>query len=259
MPAGAHRRVEGPRRVARVHEGEAALGHGEDLAREEVEDDFRRAQALVAGAEQEARVHQDEPPPLAAEVLEGDALLINLARVVGPARDDVERRGPLLVGRHVAVLGDGHRPARRGHDDGADAGRRGRLAQQARALDVQAVHLVRVLRLARDAPGQMVDLAHAFQCPRQIFRRSHRAADGLDAQLGEPPGLARRQHADVADALRDEQPDEVRAEEARPAGHERGGARRADERLRLRRGPFGRGLFRRSLACAFGSHKQGDR
>src|SRR3712207_1113988 len=47
-----HRRDEGRGRVARVHEAQAALRHRGDFAREEVEHYLRRAEALVAGAEE---------------------------------------------------------------------------------------------------------------------------------------------------------------------------------------------------------------
>ncbi len=173
--AALHRRAEGRGRVARVHEAQAALRHRRDFAREEVEHDLRRTQTLVAGAEQKARVHDDEPPTLPRKVLKRDALLIDLARVVGPARDDVEGRRPLLVGQHVAVFGDGHRPARRGHHQRLDARPGRRLAQHARPVHVQLVHQVRVLGLARDAAGEVVDLRHALDRPPHVLRRSDRA------------------------------------------------------------------------------------
>ena len=112
-----HRSVEGSRGVARVNEAQPAFGHGRDFTSEEVEHDLRRTQTLVAGAQEQTRVHDDEPTVFARKVFERDSFLVELAGVVGPARDDVERRGPVLVGHNVARVRHGDCPARRGQND----------------------------------------------------------------------------------------------------------------------------------------------
>ena len=94
--------------------------------------------------------------------------------------------GRLLVGDVVGAARHRDGAAGRRHHDARHAGARRRLAHQARAVDVDRVHAVRVGGLVRDHPGQVVDLIDARDGARDVVGRRHRARHNLDVRARDP-------------------------------------------------------------------------
>ncbi len=100
--------------------------------------------------------------PFALETFERGHLLVGFARVVRPARDDVERNGISFVGNDVAFFCDCNCSAGGSENDCFHSRGFGGVAKQPRAFDVNVVHLARVFAFARDFAGEVIDLADAF-------------------------------------------------------------------------------------------------
>ncbi len=188
--------------------------------RHKIEHDFCGTQTIVAGPEQQTRVQNYQTQSLPVESLKRRHLLISFAGVIRPARDDVERRRVSFVGCYIAFFGYRDGAATRRHDDGLHPGFLRRIAEQARALDMQFVHLARVVAIARNSAGQMIDLLNIFDGPGHVVCVGDGSFDRVNPETGEPLRNRSGHDANVLRAGFDELANKMGAKKASAARHQ---------------------------------------
>src|SRR5207248_4052811 len=109
---------------------------------------------------QKAWIEDDEAATCAVEAFEGRALLVELAGVVRPARDDVNGLRAGLIRNTVALFSDGNRAARRSQYDCFHIACTRRIAEQSRSVNMNRIHLACIGLFTRDAPREMINLRH---------------------------------------------------------------------------------------------------
>src|ERR1051325_4619877 len=224
MPAFFHCHPKARCCIARVHKADTASWHGAYLASHEVENDFSGSETIGARTGQQARSHDHEAQPFAVETLERRHLLVSLARVVGPARDDVEWNGIGFVGNRLTLFSDCDRPARGSENDRLHTRSFSGVAEQARAFDVNVVHRAGVFTFTRDFTREVIDLADAFNRALVIVGVGDGTGESFHTEIDEPVRNGRGHHANIFRAGFRELANEMRAEETWAAGDERDGA-----------------------------------